>query len=771
MCWRSPGRSAARLPGARRTVEAELGRPAALWVVDPVGEPAAPVEAARAAAFGADDGVREAIGRFGVLELVPGHPFSVRAVAPLGTGLLADIRPQLVRRAAWRPSNVTVCAGAAYNKYMRFAKRMALVPAALVLAAAGLGGTAGHSASGHSGDAGRYERPRGSYRFAPAATCSATSSRRRRRSSGPGASAVVVHHSGRTAPGRRRPGGRRDTGRSGADGGCRLLRHQRPGAGRRRAGSRQDERHDAVRRRGRAAQRRRRHRDAPAAARLAEARRRLEPRAPARRRPAARALSRWVLADRPSRRGGDRDAVLPGKLGALGDRRLEPEGVAARPDADAGRRLRRRAPRRHDRAHRRLIAGADGAAVQAAGRVDGRGARNGAGPQPGVVRSSGLSSWLPTYRIKRAGRPAQAARPLVQCRNVDRPRGFSGLGMLTVLTVDLAKGLDAGRLDRRDDRRADRLRLPGQPVPGHRALDRPAAHGDADEPAAERHDGHPPLRHLRPDPHAIPRQRPGVGLPAEPVVAVRVRRRPARRQHGRARVVRLERFDRVVADDAAPRRRRAQPDRPRRQPRQGPTRLRGSLRRPDRVRRHVQAGRPPVHRRPRRPGAAARARRARAPRLLGVPAPDRRRTCCSGSARTSTTRAAWPARSCRSSTSPTSGTRRSSPTRRSARAGPRRSPITMPSSSGRARASSSCRSWSVRWASMSGGTLGIEAVGRITQPAGTAAGAAIRRAVVVGDSVFTVSDAGVTSSSLATLAAQGFAPFPAQAPVPVPMPG
>jgi uncharacterized secreted protein with C-terminal beta-propeller domain len=59
-----------------------------------------------------------------------------------------------------------------------------------------------------------------------------------------------------------------------------------------------------------------------------------------------------------------------------------------------------------------------------------------------VVRSSGLSSWLPTYRVKRAGRPAQAARPLVQCRNVDRPQRFSGLGMLTVLTVDLAKGLD-----------------------------------------------------------------------------------------------------------------------------------------------------------------------------------------------------------------------------------------------------------------------------------------------------------------------------------------
>src|SRR5512142_1975649 len=59
-----------------------------------------------------------------------------------------------------------------------------------------------------------------------------------------------------------------------------------------------------------------------------------------------------------------------------------------------------------------------------------------------VVQSSGLGSWLPSYRVKRAGRPAQAARPLVPCRNVDRPQRVSGPWMLTVLTVNLAKGLD-----------------------------------------------------------------------------------------------------------------------------------------------------------------------------------------------------------------------------------------------------------------------------------------------------------------------------------------
>ncbi|MDQ3066700.1 MAG: beta-propeller domain-containing protein [Actinomycetota bacterium] len=59
-----------------------------------------------------------------------------------------------------------------------------------------------------------------------------------------------------------------------------------------------------------------------------------------------------------------------------------------------------------------------------------------------VVNSSRVTRWLPTYRIKRAGRPAGPKRPLVQCRHVLRTPAFSGLGMLTVLTVDLDKGLN-----------------------------------------------------------------------------------------------------------------------------------------------------------------------------------------------------------------------------------------------------------------------------------------------------------------------------------------
>jgi uncharacterized secreted protein with C-terminal beta-propeller domain len=52
-----------------------------------------------------------------------------------------------------------------------------------------------------------------------------------------------------------------------------------------------------------------------------------------------------------------------------------------------------------------------------------------------IVASSPLSTWLPTYKLR------GKTRALVQCNRVRRPPTFAGLGMLTVLTVDLAKGL------------------------------------------------------------------------------------------------------------------------------------------------------------------------------------------------------------------------------------------------------------------------------------------------------------------------------------------
>jgi len=58
-----------------------------------------------------------------------------------------------------------------------------------------------------------------------------------------------------------------------------------------------------------------------------------------------------------------------------------------------------------------------------------------------VVLQSKLGSWLPTYRVARRGHAPAAPRPLVQCRRVTHPKAFSGVGMLTILTIDLAKGI------------------------------------------------------------------------------------------------------------------------------------------------------------------------------------------------------------------------------------------------------------------------------------------------------------------------------------------
>jgi beta propeller domain-containing protein len=58
-----------------------------------------------------------------------------------------------------------------------------------------------------------------------------------------------------------------------------------------------------------------------------------------------------------------------------------------------------------------------------------------------VVSSSGLASWVPSYELEDVATGRSTKRPLVQCRSVRRPVVFSGLGMLTVLTLDLEKGI------------------------------------------------------------------------------------------------------------------------------------------------------------------------------------------------------------------------------------------------------------------------------------------------------------------------------------------
>ena len=58
-----------------------------------------------------------------------------------------------------------------------------------------------------------------------------------------------------------------------------------------------------------------------------------------------------------------------------------------------------------------------------------------------IVASAPLRHWLPRYEVRNAGGTVRSSY-LVQCRSVWRPRMFSGLGLLTVLTIDLDKGLE-----------------------------------------------------------------------------------------------------------------------------------------------------------------------------------------------------------------------------------------------------------------------------------------------------------------------------------------
>jgi uncharacterized secreted protein with C-terminal beta-propeller domain len=59
-----------------------------------------------------------------------------------------------------------------------------------------------------------------------------------------------------------------------------------------------------------------------------------------------------------------------------------------------------------------------------------------------VVRSSGARRWLPGYVLRNAGGKVAAEGRVVQCRNVRQPPSFAGFGLLTVLTVDVERGLD-----------------------------------------------------------------------------------------------------------------------------------------------------------------------------------------------------------------------------------------------------------------------------------------------------------------------------------------
>jgi uncharacterized secreted protein with C-terminal beta-propeller domain len=59
-----------------------------------------------------------------------------------------------------------------------------------------------------------------------------------------------------------------------------------------------------------------------------------------------------------------------------------------------------------------------------------------------VIAASGVRDWVPFYRLEDHERGTTTSHRAVDCREISRPESFSGLGMLTVLTIDLEQGLE-----------------------------------------------------------------------------------------------------------------------------------------------------------------------------------------------------------------------------------------------------------------------------------------------------------------------------------------
>ena len=58
------------------------------------------------------------------------------------------------------------------------------------------------------------------------------------------------------------------------------------------------------------------------------------------------------------------------------------------------------------------------------------------------IRRTRLKTWVPAYKVTNARTHKSARHSLVSCRATRRPALFAGLGMLTVLTIDMTKGIN-----------------------------------------------------------------------------------------------------------------------------------------------------------------------------------------------------------------------------------------------------------------------------------------------------------------------------------------
>jgi uncharacterized secreted protein with C-terminal beta-propeller domain len=65
-----------------------------------------------------------------------------------------------------------------------------------------------------------------------------------------------------------------------------------------------------------------------------------------------------------------------------------------------------------------------------------------AGTQRPKIARTTTPDWRPTYKVRKGRKGKVARRALVRCTSIARPADFSGLNSLTVLTIDIGKGLE-----------------------------------------------------------------------------------------------------------------------------------------------------------------------------------------------------------------------------------------------------------------------------------------------------------------------------------------
>ena len=172
--------------------------------------------------------------------------------------------------------------------------------------------------------------------------------------------------------------------------------------------------------------------------------------------------------------------------------------------------------------------------------------------RPAAIASASLRRFVPRTVLRSNVSGRTFRRSVVPCDDVRHPRRFSGLDLLTVLTIDLDKGLF--NVDR------DAIMAGAQTVYASKtglyvASRRYVAggRGRPHRPAVQQH-RHPPLRHLQAGRHDVRVVGQRHGLRAQPVLDVGVRRRAARRLDRGAGLVRWPAQQRqpVLRDRARP---------------------------------------------------------------------------------------------------------------------------------------------------------------------------------------------------------------------------